>query len=103
MAFFQSHIHCCAEGNPEDIEHPAPSRKACFGRVSSIWSTNFDGLVERAAHKVDVSCVNINIDTADLIYSRPTSADLLYVALHGDYKFSSLKNSSREPNNSLAI
>lgn len=72
-----------------------------FGRVSSIWSTNFDGLVERAAHKVDVSCVNINIDTADLIYSRPTSADLLYVALHGDYKFSSLKNSSRELDNQV--
>lgn len=67
-----------------------------FGKVASVWSTNFDGLVERAAHKVDIPCVNVNINTADLIYSQPYSSDLLYVALHGDYKYTKLKNTATE-------
>lgn len=74
-----------------------------FGKVASVWSTNFDGLVERAAHKVDVSCVNVNINTAKLIYSQPYSEDLLYVALHGDYKYTKLKNTSDELDNQVEI
>lgn len=67
-----------------------------YGKIASIWSTNFDGLVEKAAIKSDVSCVNVNINTANLIYSQPYSEDLLYVALHGDYKYTKLKNTTTE-------
>lgn len=67
-----------------------------YGKIASIWSTNFDGLVEKAAIKGDVSCVNVNINTADLIYSQPYSEDLLYVVLHGDYKYTKLKNTTTE-------
>lgn len=74
-----------------------------FGKLASVWSTNFDGLVERAAHKVDVPCVNVNINTADLIYSQPYSADLLYVALHGDYKYTKLKNTATELDRQVTV
>lgn len=74
-----------------------------FGKIASIWSTNFDGLVEKAANKADVSCVNVNINTADLIYSQPYSEDLLYVALHGDYKFTKLKNTSSELDSQVSV
>lgn len=74
-----------------------------FGKLASVWSTNFDGLVERAAHKVDVPCVNVNINTADLIYSQPYSADLLYVALHGDYKYTKLKNTATELDTQVTV
>lgn len=74
-----------------------------FGKIASVWSTNFDGLVERAANKADVSCVNVNINTANLIYSQPYSEDLLYVALHGDYKFTKLKNTSTELDSQVEV
>lgn len=74
-----------------------------YGKIASIWSTNFDGLVERAANKVDIPCINVNINTSDLIYSQPYNEDLLYVALHGDYKYTKLKNTSTELDTQVTI
>ena len=67
-----------------------------YGVLKSVWTTNFDGLVERAAHKANITPINVNLDNPDYIYRQETSRDLLYVALHGDYKYSALKNTAEE-------
>lgn len=67
-----------------------------YGIVKSIWTTNFDGLVERAAHNAFITPICIDLDCADRIYRTESSNELLCISLHGDYKYSSLKNTSKE-------
>ncbi len=67
-----------------------------FGIVKSVWSTNFDGLVPRAAQQLNITPIEINLDKEDRIYRNECDSELLYIALHGDYKFSKLKNTSKE-------
>ena len=63
-----------------------------YGVLKSVWTTNFDGLVERAAHQANITPICVNLNYTDGIYSAENKQDLLYVALHGDYKYSKLKN-----------
>lgn len=67
-----------------------------YGVVKSIWSTNFDGLVERAAQQANITPITINLDCVNRIYRTESCNELLYIALHGDYKYSTLKNTARE-------
>lgn len=67
-----------------------------YGILRSVWTTNFDGLVERAAHQANITPININVDNPERIYRQEDSHDLLYIALHGDYKYSTLKNTASE-------
>ena len=66
------------------------------GIVKSIWSTNFDGLVVKAAHQMNLTPIEITLDSAERIYRNESKNELLYVALHGDYKYDLLKNTSEE-------
>lgn len=66
------------------------------GIIQSIWTTNFDGLVERAAQQMNIAPININLDNSENIFRSSNSKELLYIALHGDYKYSSLKNTDKE-------
>lgn len=67
-----------------------------YGVVKSVWSTNFDGLVSRAAQQLNITPIEINLDNEDRIYRNACDSELLYIALHGDYKYSKLKNTSIE-------
>ena len=67
-----------------------------YGIVKSIWSTNFDGLVERAAQQANITPITITPDSVNRIYRTESSNELLYIALHGDYKYSTLKNTTKE-------
>ena len=67
-----------------------------YGIVKSIWSTNFDGLVERAAQQANITPIVINLDCVSRIYRTESTNELLYIALHGDYKYSTLKNTAKE-------
>lgn len=64
--------------------------------VRSVWSTNFDGLVERSAHKLNLTPIAVTLDNQDRIFRNASRNELLYVALHGDYKYSTLKNTTKE-------
>lgn len=66
------------------------------GIVRSVWSTNFDGLVPRAAQQLNITPIEINLDNEDRIYRNACDSELLYIALHGDYKYSKLKNTAKE-------
>jgi len=66
------------------------------GIVKSVWTTNFDGLVVRSAHQNKLTPIEINLDNVDRIYRNQSSKELLSIALHGDYKFTTLKNTEKE-------
>jgi hypothetical protein len=65
--------------------------------VKSVWTTNFDGLIVKSAFQNNLTPIEITLDNIDRIYSRNQSKkELLSIALHGDYKYTSLKNTVSE-------
>ncbi|MGB6153851.1 MAG: SIR2 family protein, partial [Pricia sp.] len=64
--------------------------------VKSVWTTNFDSLIVRSAHQNKLTPIEINLDNIDRIYRNQSTKELLSIALHGDYKFTSLKNTVEE-------
>ena len=66
------------------------------GIFKMILTTNFDGLATKALQEEGVSVREITIETADLIHKPIPKRDTYCVALHGDYKYSALKNTSEE-------
>ena len=64
--------------------------------IKSVWTTNFDGLIVRSAHQNGLTPIEINLDNVDRIYRNQSNKELLAIALHGDYKYNSLKNTTDE-------
>lgn len=64
--------------------------------VSSVWTTNFDGLMVRAAHQNNLIPIEVNLDNAEKVLRNQSTKELVTIALHGDYKFKTLKNTSSE-------
>ncbi|MDR1003228.1 MAG: SIR2 family protein [Oscillospiraceae bacterium] len=62
----------------------------------SVWTTNFDGLMLKAAHKYNLNPIEITAETSDRIYRGDVDRELLCIALHGDYKYGALKNTVSE-------
>lgn len=48
------------------------------------------------AHQNSLTPIEINLDNVERIYRNQSNKELLAIALHGDYKFSSLKNTADE-------
>lgn len=67
--------------------------------VKSVWTTNFDGLIVRSAHQNRLTPIEITLDNSNRIYRNQSNKELLTIALHGDYKFSTLKNTEKELDN----
>lgn len=67
--------------------------------VKSVWTTNFDGLTVRSAHQNRLTPIEITLDNSERIYRNQSNKELLTIALHGDYKFSTLKNTEKELDN----
>jgi len=66
------------------------------GLFRSIWTTNFDGLVARAAASFDLTLVEVGIDCKERVFRQPERNELVCVSLHGDYRYDYLKNTSGE-------
>lgn len=64
--------------------------------IKSVWTTNFDGLTGRAAAASKVTAIEIGLDTSPRIDRPQQRGDLLTVALHGDFRYDALKNTSEE-------
>ena len=62
----------------------------------SIWTTNFDGLVPRAAAEFSLTPIEIGIDCQERSYRQPSRGEIVCVALHGDYRYDYLKNTKQE-------
>lgn len=70
-----------------------------YGIVKAVWTTNFDGLIVRSAHQNRLTPIEINLDNSDRIFRNQSSKEFLTIALHGDYKYTSLKNTEKELDN----
>ncbi len=66
------------------------------GIVTSCWTTNFDGLIARAAAECDITPIEIGMDCQERAFRQPRRGELLCVYLHGDYRYDELKNTERE-------
>lgn len=64
--------------------------------IRSVWTTNFDGLVARAASCFNLTPIEIGIDTQERVFRPINDSELLCVSLHGDYRYDKLKNTSDE-------
>lgn len=71
--------------------------------VKAVWTTNFDGLVIKAAHQANIVPIEISLDSINNIFRNQSRKELLSIALHGDYKYSSLKNTSYELDNQNVV
>ncbi len=87
--------HLVAGINPS-IGYHLISMLAENGLFKSVWTTNFDGLMLKCAHKYDLSPIEVTAETADRIYRGDVDRELLCIALHGDYKYGALKNTVAE-------
>lgn len=64
--------------------------------VRSVWSTNFDNLTSRAAANFRLTPVEVGMDTQGRVFRQPTKGEVVCVALHGDYRYDPLKNTTDE-------
>lgn len=87
--------HLVADKNPS-LGYHLISMLSEIGWIKSVWTTNFDGLMIKCAHQYNINPIEITIDTADRIYRGDVDKELLCIAMHGDYKYGSLKNTSAE-------
>jgi len=69
------------------------------GIVKIVFTTNFDGLLTRAAYNNNLTPIEVTIDTDDLIHKQLGQNQTMCVALHGDYKYEKLKNTGKELDN----
>lgn len=74
-----------------------------YGIVKCVWTTNFDGLINRAAYQHNLTPIDINLDNPSFILRTESSKELPIVSLHGDYKYKTLKNTEKELDNQNEI
>lgn len=84
------------EGKEPYIGYKLLCLLAEYNIVKAVWTTNFDGLMVRAAHQNKLIPIEINLDNVERIHRNQSNKELLTIALHGDYKYSTLKNTDSE-------
>lgn len=67
-----------------------------MGLIQSVWTTNFDDLCLNAVRAANLLPIDITLDTVDRLIRVQNTAELLYIKLHGDYKYGPLKNTTAE-------
>lgn len=70
------------------------------GMLDTIWTTNFDDLVNAACIVGGVQAIDISLETVNRINQRTQNRnELPIIKLHGDFKYGDLKNTSEELQN----
>ncbi|WP_414643469.1 SIR2 family protein [Candidatus Binatus sp.] len=64
--------------------------------IRSVWTTNFDALVARAAAGSRVIPLEVGIDCSQRLVRPLRTGELLIVSLHGDYRYDRIKNTPDE-------
>ena len=64
--------------------------------IRSVWTTNFDGLVARAAQSQNLTPIEIGIESKARTFRQPSTTELPCVSLHGEYRYDLLKNTKEE-------
>lgn len=66
------------------------------GTLKSVWTTNFDQLAYNAFHNSHIVVYNVAIADKENVYDILSYNKFIHIALHGDYKYSKLKNTEKE-------
>lgn len=69
---------------------------AKLGLITSVWSTNFDGLVARSATSIGVTTIEVGKDSKERIARPLALGDFQCVSMHGDYRYDKLMNTAEE-------
>lgn len=67
-----------------------------IGWIRSVWTTNFDGFSLKIAHQYNLTPIEVTLESQQRINRTESDKELLCVALHGDYKYGPIKNTSLE-------
>lgn len=92
----QRYFQRLSEGKEPSLGYHLLSLLSESGMVRSVWTTNFDGLMVKAAYKNNLTPIEITLESEQRLYRVATPKELLSIALHGDYKYGPLKNTSSE-------
>lgn len=64
-------------------------------KLSTIWTTNFDDLIEKAFSKMDISCQVVSPENAKSVKNFNKDIPTV-VKLHGDFRYDALQNTDTE-------
>ena len=99
----QKYFQRLSDGKDPSLGYHLLCLLAKSGTVRSVWTTNFDSLTVKAAYKRNLSPIEITLESQDRLYRTASRKELLCIALHGDYKYGPMKNSSQELDNQSEI
>lgn len=66
----------------------------CF--FDKVWTTNFDDLLVKASRNTSFSVIDVTLDSTHRVKLPIREKELMLIKLHGDYKYSELKNTEKE-------
>lgn len=107
-SFFAEKAYPLAEDRQKYFQHLVSTQNPSLGYhiismlakkniIKCVWTTNFDGLMVKCAHQyTPLVPIEITSDTSERVYRDDIDQELLCIALHGDYKYGSLKNTEKE-------
>lgn len=64
-------------------------------KFNTVWTTNFDDLIERAINKLDISCQVVSPENAKSVQNFRNDIPTV-VKLHGDFRYDTLQNTDEE-------
>jgi len=64
-------------------------------KLNTVWTTNFDDLIERAISKMDISCQVVSPENAKSVQNFRSDIPTV-VKLHGDFRYDALQNTDEE-------
>jgi hypothetical protein len=68
-----------------------------YGILDSVWTTNFDDLINSSCVLGGITGIDISLDSVNRINERTQSKnELPIIKIHGDFKYGDLKNTSEE-------
>lgn len=64
-------------------------------KLNTVWTTNFDDLIEKAISKLDISCQVVSPENAKSVQNFRKDIPTV-VKLHGDFRYDTLQNTDEE-------
>ena len=64
-------------------------------KLNTVWTTNFDDLIERAIGKLDISCQVVSPENSKSVQNFRNDIPTV-VKLHGDFRYDALQNTDEE-------
>ncbi|HQE54280.1 SIR2 family protein [Tenuifilum sp.] len=64
-------------------------------KINTVWTTNFDDLIEKAISKLDISCQVVSPENAKSVQNYRNDIPTV-VKLHGDFRYDALQNTDAE-------